>query len=83
MKKSWLVYDRKDKYDHFCCCVRPLFEHDNIASIVCNIPGIVTANVVLTKKLAYAWANNTNDIHRKNKRYMWDFMDDGKTPAPF
>ena len=82
-KYYWLVYELEDQHNHFCCYIRRVSEYENISSIIKNLPGLVFANVILTKKAAFTWADYMNREHRKNNRYIYDFMDDGTTPAPF
>lgn len=83
MRKFWILIQETDEHGHHAAYIRPVTSSDNLASIIKSLPGNVSANVYSTKKEPDQICRMLNNEWHRQGVFKWDFMEDGKTPAPF
>ncbi len=82
-KKFWILIQETDEHGHHAAYIRPVTSSDNLVSIIKSLPGNASANVYGTKKEPDQICRMLNNEWHRQGVFKWDFMEDGKTPAPF
>lgn len=82
-RKYWLLIQETDEHGHHAAYLRSVTGTINLVSLFKNFPKGTTANLYPTKKAAAHTAQCLNDGWHLSGCYIWDFMEDGTTPAPF
>lgn len=83
MKKFWILIQETDEHGHHAAYIRPVISSDNLVSIIKSLPGNASANIYSTKKEPDHICRMLNNEWHRQGVFKWDFMEDGKTPAPF
>lgn len=80
MKYFYIAVQIRENGKYYAYAVR-VSTQDNLISKL-QIPGIVAANIMPTKKLAYCTVATWNLQFKRNGEYLFDTLPDG-SPAPF
>ena len=83
MVKFWILIQETDEHGHHAAYIRPVTSSDNLVSIIKSLHGNAAANVYSTKKEPDQICRMLNNEWHRQGVFKWDFMEDGKTPAPF
>ena len=83
MGKFWILIQETDEHGHHAAYIRPVTSSDNLVSIIKSLPGNAFANVYGTKKEPNQICRMLNNEWHRQGVFKWNFMEDGKTPAPF
>lgn len=83
MRKFWILIQETDEHRHHAAYIRPVTPSDNLVSIIKSLPGNASVNVYGTKKEPDHICRMLNNGWHRQGVFKWDFMEDGKTPAPF
>ena len=69
--KNFYIAVQIEENDKFYAYVVKVSKNDNLLSKL-EIKNIITANICQSKKEAESWVQCWNDIHKAEKRYMFD-----------